>query len=87
MFIYSITHLQLNNSTNQYVKYHDAFRTSQKKAEAYVQNVIEVNKGFDATDKYYTDNRPLNVITDYTCYSVEGKLMKMRLVLERKEVL
>jgi hypothetical protein len=85
-FIHIVEHLQYSNLKDEYIKHDFECFSSYKKAVAYVENVLLVNKAIDTVRDDFEGMFDIYEKWDYKHMNCDNQLMELRLVLRGKEL-
>lgn len=87
-YVYVVETSDLNRHTNRYSVYRMEVFSSLKKAQSEVAESIKVNKGYDieTTDFLGKNADEVDYFVDYKCLNSDGKEMKVRYRVRKKEV-
>ena len=89
-FVWVVKKGEFDTNKDIYVFYHEHVFSSRKKAEQFIQNGIEINKGTNVVVDKFGENvgidfkNIISITTDYECLSIDGNPMKIRMVMEKK---
>ena len=88
--VYFLQKSQLNKRTDRFEYFTFQIFASKKAMLHYVQNSIDVNKGFDIVkevNEYLSSDVLESSIVEYKCLSTDGIQMKLRYILETRNLI
>lgn len=88
--VYFLQKSQLNKRTDRFEYFTFEIFSSKKAMLHYVQNSIDVNKGFDIVkevNEYLSSDVLESSIVEYKCLSTDGIQMKLRYILETRNLI